>query len=301
MTLQELVTLDVPVLTIAQSLSNDSNIPEDARTAFGQFVSDEYAGTVDLLLSNKYGQRELIYSEDAIEDDQHVPAIKAYLYSKWRYIAQCMSYLATEYNPIENYQGDETETTTFDGGARSGTTGTVSGSRTDTREEPEDQISYTYGEHTDTSRPAAKTTTTTTDKQTTTTETAPFESSEYFHKDKVTLEGQQTGGASQTTSIVSQTADDSYTYAQRHDGETRHVGGHYLVTDIKGAQTDSGTHSEAAYQDVTTRVFSRHGNLGMTTSAQMLTMDADFWKAFGWLDDLAHDLAVILAVTVWAV
>lgn len=291
----------MPVMTAAQRLSSDTGIPEDAQQVFDQFVADDYASTVDLLLSNKYGQRELIYSDEAISGDQHEPAIKAYLYSKWRYIAQCMEYLAAEYNPIENYQGDETETTTFDGGARSGTTGAVSGSRTDTREEPEDNISYTYGAHTDTIRPAAKTTTTTADKQTTTTETAPFESSEFFHKDKVTLEGQQTGGASQTTSVVSQTADDSYSYAQRHDGEVRHVGGHYLVTDIKGSQTDSGTHSEAAYQDVTTRVFSRHGNLGQTTAGQMLTMDADFWKAFGWLDDLAHDLAVILAVTVWAV
>lgn len=296
----------MPVMTAAQRLSSDTGIPEEAQAVFDQFVSDEYASTVDLLLSNKYGQRDLIYSDEAISGDQHEPAIKAYLYSKWRYIAQCMEYLTAEYNPIENYQGTEAETTIFSAGERKGQNTNIYGQREDTHTEPEDSTRYTYGQHDDTITPGKKITDVTADKQTTTTENAPFESSDYFHKNKVTLEGQQQGGASKTKTetYMAPNEKDEYHYPERHETETKHyqVGANgYQVSDKKGQQMDVLKTQADDYTDRTERRFTRHGNLGVMTASQMLAMDDEFWKAFGWLDDLAHDLAVILAVTVWAV
>lgn len=273
---------------------DDSNIAENIKEVFTAFEDYGYSYIVDMLLKSKFGDRELLFTDDEIEAEDYKQPIFAYLYPRWRYISQCMDYLASEYNPIENYSGTEYEQTEYDIKQRQFT----KGQQANTHLEPQDVTQTVEGQHTDQITPAQKTVTTTSDKQTTTNKVAPFESSDFFNKEETTVEGQQTGGASQVQQISSQNAADQYNYAQKTDTVTSHFGatGGYTITDTEGQRVDT----DAAHKDVTTRNLTRHGNLGVMTAAQMMIYDDDFWKKFAWLDSIAHELAVLLAESVWA-
>ena len=295
------------MVTAATTISSSILYPEDARAALSSFLSGQYALTVDKILANKFGNRDMLYTDDAIEDGDYKDAVTAYIFSRWRYIAQCLEYLETEYDPIENYRGSEREVTTFKSDEKTGSTADTFGQRDDKIMEPKDTTSTTEnvgGNVTDTVLPAAKTTETTTDKQTTTTKTAPFESGSFHNKDQVEVKGPGTNGETVVSAVTSQEEADEYTFDERTNEVTTHsqlTGDNtYDVTSQKGKQEDRHSYKHDSFQDQTVREFQRAGNLGLTTSSQMLSMDAEFWAAFRWLDDLAHDLAVILASSVWA-
>lgn len=275
-------------------MMNNTMIAENIREVFTAFDEYGYDAIIDALLFSKFGERELLFSDDEIEDDAYKQPIFACLYPKWRYILQALDYLASEYNPIENYSGYEKEETEYDVKQRQFT----KGQQTNTRTEPLDITKHVEDQHTDQVTPAQKTTTTTADKQTTTNKVAPFESSEYFEKEQTTIEGQQTGGASKVQQVTSQQTADQYTYAQVTHTDTKHFGMQdgYQISAVDGQRIDT----DAAHKDKTTRELTRSGNIGVMTAAQMLVQDADFWKNFIWLDDIAHELANLLAVSVWA-
>lgn len=248
-----------------------------------------------MLLSSKFGDRQILFTDEEVEDAAYKQPIFAYLYPRWRYLAQCIEYLASEYNPIENYAGHEVEDIDYDVKQRRHTTG----QQINTHLEPTDVTQYVEGQHTDQITPAEKTVTTTTDKQTTTNKVAPFESSDFFNKEQTTIEGQQTGGATQSQQVSGQVAADQYNYAQKTNTDTKHYGMNdgYTITDTEGQRVDT----DDAHKDHTTRTLDRHGNLGVMTAAQMMMYDYDgFWKKFAWLDDIAHELSVLLAESVWA-
>lgn len=319
-----------PVTTAAQTISSSLLYPDDVKAVFEDFLSGQYAQTVDQILSYKFGNRECLYSEEAIEDDEYKPAVQAYLFSRWRYIAQSMEYLASEYNPIENYSGNETETTTFDSDDKKRTIT----DDMDVRETQDDIQQHKTTQHydafteyfdpkvsVDTQTTDKQTNTVISDKQTSTTKNAPFESDTFYNKDQTTIEGQQTGGGLKTeTTISGEQAGgaikvETKTELQDHAGaaspdprqkterptrEDYEKTDPYLDKHKQLAYKDEHTIEDDAFQDVTTRTLLKTGNIGVQTAAQMLAMDADFWDHFRWLDELAHELAVILGYTVWA-
>ena len=281
-------------MTVVGEIVDDANIAENIKEVFTAFEDYGYSNVVDMLLISKFGDRQILFTDEEVEDEAYKQPIFAYLYPRWRYIAQCIEYLASEYNPIENYSGTEHEQTEYDIKQRQFT----KGQQANTHLEPTDVTQTVEGQHTDQITPAQKTVTTTSDKQTTTNKVAPFDSSSFSNREETTVEGQQTGGASQVQQISSQQTADQYNYAQKTDTVTSHFGASdgYAITDTEGQRVDT----DAAHKDVTTRDLTRHGNLGVMTAAQMMIYDTDFWKKFAWLDSIAHELAVLLAESVWA-
>lgn len=316
--------------TAAQTISNNSNYPEEARTVFTSFLSGQYASTIDQILAYKFGSRDCLYSDEAIEDDEYKPAVQAYLYSRWRYIMQAMDYLESEYNPIENYAGDETEMITTDGGERSRSMTDNMGAREQRDVIPEHKRTLHYDNDTeyfdpkvsvDTQTTDKQTNTVISDKQTSTTKNAPFESDTFHNKEQVTVEGEQPGGGLKTETTISGAQNggalkvETKTELQDHAGASNpdprqkkeRISREDWVkdddyTDVHRsiAYQDSHNISDAAFRDQVYRILHKTGNIGVQTAAQMLAMDADFWDHFRWLDDIAHDLAVILASSVWA-
>lgn len=316
--------------TAALAIANNLNYPEDARTTFTAFASDVYASTVDQILAYKFGNRDCLYDDEAIEDDEYKPAVQAYLYSRWRYILQAMNYLAAEYNPIENYSGNETETTTFDSSTKKRTITDDMDARETQDDIPQHKTTQhfdTFEEYfdpkvsVDTQTTDKQTSTVISDKQTSTTKNAPFESDTFHNKEQVTIEGQESDGGLKTeTTISGEQAGgalkvETKTELQDHAGAAdpdprqkteRPTREDYEKTDPfldkhkQLAYKDEHTIEDDAFQEVTSRTLLKTGNIGVQTAAQMLAMDADFWDKFRWLDELAHDLAVILGVTVWA-
>lgn len=316
--------------TAAQTISNSVLYPDDAKAVFTEFLSGQYAQTVDQILAYKFGNRECLYSEDAIEDDEYKPAVQAYLFSRWRYIAQSMEYLAAEYNPIENYSGHEEETTTTTADDKKRTITDTMDEREYQDDIPKHKTTHHYDTFeeffdpkvsVDTQTTDKQTNTVISDKQTSTTKNAPFESSDFFNKEQVTIEGLQTGGGLKTeTTISGEQAGgaikvETKTELQDHAGAAspdprqkteRPTREDYDETDDyidKHKQLeyeDTHTIEDDGYEDKVERILDKTGNIGVQTAAQMLAMDADFWDHFRWLDELAHELAVILGFTVWA-
>lgn len=281
-------------MTVVSEIVDDTNIAENIREVFTAFEDYGYSNVVDMLLASKFGDRQILFTDDEVEDEAYKQPIFAYLYPRWRYLAQCIEYLAAEYNPIENYSGHELEEFDYDVKQRRHTTG----QQVNTHLEPTDVTQYVEGQHTDQITPAEKTVTTTTDKQTTTVKAAPFDNNTFVNKEETTVAGNQTGGATQTQQISGQVTADQYNYAQKTNTESKHFGMNdgYTVTDTEGQRIDT----EDAHKDHTTRELTRTGNIGVMTAAQMMIYDADFWKKFAWLDSIAHELSVLLAESVWA-
>lgn len=294
MKLKTLITEAAPVVTVVSEIADDTNIAENIKEVFTAFEDYGYSNIVDMLLTSKYGDRQILFTDEEVEDEAYKQPIFAYLYPRWRYIAQCIEYLASEYNPIENYSGTEHEQTEYDVKERRFT----KGQQIDTRLEPQDVTQTIEGQQTNQVTPAQKTVTTTSDKQTTTNKVSPFDGQSFVNKEETTVAGQQNGGASQVQQVSSQQTADQYVNGQKTDTVTSHYGASegYEVTDTEGQRIDT----DAAHKDVTTRDLTRHGNLGVMTAAQMMIYDDDFWKKFAWLDDIAHELAILLAESVWA-
>ena len=294
MKLKTLVTEAAPVAAVTGQIVDDTSIAENIREVFTAFEDYGYSNIVDMLLKGKYGDRELLFTDEEIEEEDYMQPIFAYLYPRWRYIDQCMTYLASEYNPIENYSGTENETTEYDVKERKFT----KGEQTNTHTEPQDVTQTIEGQQTNQVTPAQKTVTTTTDKQTTTNKVAPFDSSDFSNREQTVVSGDHEDGATQVQQVSSQLTADQYVNGQKTDTVTNHYGmvDGYEVTITEGEREDT----DAAHKDKTTRELTRHGNLGLMVESQMMTYDSDFWRRFAWLDDRAHNLAILLAQSVWS-
>lgn len=258
------------------------------------------------------------------------PAVQAYLFSRWRYIAQSMEYLEAEYNPIDNYAGSETETTTFDSDDKKRTIT----DDMDARETQEDIPQHKTTQHfdafeeffdpkvsVDTQTTDKQTNTVISDKQTSTTKNAPFESDTFHNKEQVTIEGQENDGGLKTETTISgeqaggalqvktttelqdhagAASPDPRQKTERPTREDYEKTDPYLDKHKQLAYKDEHTIEDDAFQDVTTRTLIKSGNIGIRAASELLSLDADFWDHFRWLDEIAHELAVILGYTVWA-
>lgn len=179
------------------------------------------------------------------------------------------------YNPIENYDMVEHEeiansgedTTTTNKGAQQDKTTTSIGSKTD---------QMMYGDSKDTNTYGARSTTTDT-----TGDVAPFESQSYQHVDK----GHQTVGEASVT--------DTLQHSQRVD--TQSLGGRQdSTTTDQGKRTDTETleHGHEITRDLT-----RHGNIGVTTSQQMLQSERELAQ-FNLVRIVANDIIHTICVCV---
>lgn len=334
---------------VIQAATADLSLALPYAEVFNRLNADGYAENMDALLSSLYGDRYLrtVFPSDDITAVNAVAQIRCYLFSKADYFAKCFMYIDAEYNPVENYMGEESETTTVDGGARHNahmetygedrttrvngakseidtigqrdTTDTV-GQRQTTNIVGERSSSDVWGETETTETPADYTETMKFASDTTTRSTAPMDTSTFHNRekeehvrgangdsrqmehdsDRVLTDAEHTdthSSASATdTSTVGQTTDRHIT-AQATDMKSISAS---TDTDTRAARSDSGTSDASAFHDVTTREFERHGNIGILSAGELMMKDSDFWRAFNWLRDTAHDVANIISSGVWA-
>ena len=301
MTLLELETSNSGqvIKDIVAALASDLTIPEEDRTTFNRLNTD-YGKTLDETLVTLYGTRDIRKTVLVTYFDEPFWKIniRAYLKRHAALFAHCFEYIDAEYDPIENYAGTENESVTNVHGARSESDSKTIGSQSnstshgarsgsDNRTRSVQSNSYTHGGHTDT---------TTEDVRTERAKNAPFESSTFYNNTETTT------GGDQNSSGVIQPHTTREIYEQKSD--TEQIGGYTdnvahteaAATDNEtiGSRSDSGTHTEAAFTDTMTRLFTRHGNIGVLSSGELMERDLKWWQAFGWLFDTAHDISNLI-------
>lgn len=325
--LKEKYNNNMQFLTIIASTI--SGYPEYVQETFARLLQDKYLDTADKILYTRYGDRELRTDEDLIISVE----VLSYLLSNAKYYAKCLEYIDAEYNPVENYSSVEHETikNEIDEVNNHGTNTKAQdtfrhGEHTDTQSFPEYTDTQSYPEYTDqntegdggynvTSHTAKIKVTSHPGDITDTSSVAPFESDTFHNKEK--NQRQQGEGWDSTERIAAgdDGGNDKVTYSQKtdkmkhaaHDDEFVH-GAHddeyqyaqYDDINHVGNTVDSFTNVTDEREDNTTRDLTRSGNIGVMTAAQMMKEDKAFWQAFGWLQDMAHDIANLLTVGVWA-
>lgn len=285
---------------IFESLSTDASASETDRETFSR-LNTEYGQVFDDTLASLYGEREL--RPFATATFHNVPFwsvnIGAYLRRRATYLGKCLLYIDAEYNPVENYMGNETETTTENRGARSENTSSNIGSQSNSKQygaisETTSETtgaqsnSYTHGAHTDE---------VTEDVRTERNKTAPFETDTFHNNTETTTGGaQNNSGVIQphTTENKFAQQSDSESIGSRSDSGSRNVNSHSDSETI-GGRSDSGTHTAAAYIDTISRTFTRHGNIGVLSAGELMQRDSDFFKDFQWIFDTVHDIANLIS------
>ena len=204
--------------------------------------------------------------------------------------------LGFEYNPISNYDMTESETASGTTGNTRLNTGTQTTTHTGTQTSADTGTTTTTHTGTQTSADTGTTTTThtgtqgTTDSNTatgTTTGSADRGVYGFNSSDSVGDSTDSTESETETTASGTSTRTDNLTDLKTDDTSTTRTDN---LTDLKTdntsttrtdnltegrtdnlSETDSGTHSD-------TRTLTRSGNVGVTTSQQMLQSEIDLWK-----------------------
>lgn len=284
---------------IITALSSDTSIPETDREVFNQLNTDGYAATLDETLVSHYGERTL--RPTVLNEYLSVPFwkvnIKAYLKRKAVYFRHCLEYISAEYNPIENVFGEEHEETSTTHGERHSAT-------TDTDEPRTFSTEYDYPLHqrdivnpqviTEEFTEANIITKTEHGDDTSTTSVSPFDdSANWYNQDKVKNEYGNVTETEQPYNRKFKTP--SNTVSEKDLARKDTVTEKHLVDEVS---THDTTIDEAV--DSFERDFSRHGNIGVATPAELIEKDAETWRAFGWLYDTAHDIANLISGGIWA-
>lgn len=276
------------ISTIAATMTG---YPEYIDTTIDALIDGKYLDAADKILYTRYGERELRSTDDIVI----AMKIVSYLVEHARLYEKCLEYIAAEYNPIENFNGTESET-------NQNVYGTLNEHGTDTKAQDTYQHgshtdTFTTGSHDDTYHIAKVQTQNTPGTDTVTTQTAPYESETFYNKDKSTTS--HTAGTETVERIASgdDGGNDKTTYSQRIDTNA-YV--QYSDIDHVGGTVDAYSHITDSRTDTLTRTLNKHGNLGVATSAQMIAGDYETWQKFGWLSDMAHDIANLLSEGVWA-
>lgn len=189
--------------------------------------------------------------------------------------------LALEYNPISNYDMTETETET---GERSGT---EVHSGTDTRNNTGTQTNS--GTHSETTTHTGTDSTSATDTTETSGETgvengiAGFNSSTYQKNTNSTGTTSGEGTTTHSDTITHNTTDGT----QGSDSNTRTD--NLAETLIHGESVTTGDSNEV------TRELTRSGNIGVTTSQQMITSEVELWE-WNFFMSVFNDIDTILTL-----
>lgn len=257
-------------------ITTEASFPEDMQAIASAFAAGEWASMCDYILFDYFGDR-FLRRDDYL--DKYLDQTVVYLYPRLRYIAQQLEYIASEYNPIENYRREETEASTDDIKQHRSVVSDVIAKQkrviTDDMDARKDTLGYD----------TLKTTSTQTfDDLVATNQVAPFESSDFYNESKSVTDGRE-------DEIVNET--DSREDTVDHDA---YKDTHTIIED---AHTDTHTTTDDPHKDEHSRYLIASGNIGTMTAAQMLEGDEAFWKRQGaWCFELAHDLANILTTGV---
>lgn len=240
---------------------------------FSDFL-DKYDQTVDNILITRHGKKEVF--NDMLEEIGNNPlyyfTIQAYLTERAPWIRQQMAYVEADYDPIENFIGYEKEEIEYDVKQRHNL-------RTDTEK------AYTF---------------------THTKQTPQIISEQYTEADVVTETSQQ-----KTTTENSVTPFDQDTYHDNTKTETtpgkitntekpysrKTKTPQITVTDTDTLQADKKftvDFTDDPHKDKTTREVNRHGNQGIQTASQMMSLDESFWRTNRWLSTLALDIVNLI-------
>ncbi len=300
MTILELETTNSNevVKTLVAALANDATLTEADRAAFNRLNADGYAQTIDETLETVFGSRCLRRSVEA--EFAGVPFwslnIKAYLKRRVEWFKKCFLYIDAEYNPVENYQGTEHEFVQDIHGERKG-------SDTDTAKPKTVETWYDNPNHQKTTLTPqiitedyteANIVTTKGEGDTTvTTQNAPFESSSWYNNSKEETKHGTITETEQPYNRKSKTPE--HTITETEIARVDKVYEKHLQD-----ETIEHHHQQDAAIDTHERNFDRHGNIGVLSAGELLGKDAEFWRAFGWLYDTAHDISNLISEGVLA-
>ena len=290
-TINELQTFTSGV--VAASVSEMGSTIYD--TLFSRLNNDGYISVIDNLLTMLYGSRSLrdVLATDELTASLAEMQIKTYLFSRAEYFKKCLLYIDAEYNPVENYMGEETERTTFTGGERHSEHSETYGEDKTTRVDGARSTTDIYGARSSGETPANYSEFFTYADETTTRSTAPFESESFHNREKEVTER---GSDGDTREVV---YDSDITRSESSHTDS-HSSTPVIDTDTRAARTDGGSNDTDEYIDTTVREFERHGNIGVLSAGELMIKDSDFWRSFNWLRDTAHDIANIISSGVWA-
>lgn len=178
--------------------------------------------------------------------------------------------LSLEYNPIENVDAYISETTqhtdngTYTGNESTAQTGTDTESHTGTNENASSGTDIVNHTGTDTNSGSNSSDTITTGQ------IEGFNSSDFTNSDKTTENMSGTANNTETVNLA-----DATEYGKK-DTETRN-----LNDSITYGKTDTHTRDLAdSHTGNDTHEVHRHGNIGVTTSQQMITAERELWQWF---------------------
>lgn len=290
-TIDELLTFTSGV--VAASVSKMGSTIYD--TLFNRLNNDGYISVIDDLLTMLYGSRSLrdVLTTDELTASLAEMRIKTYLFSRAEYFKKCLLYIDAEYNPVENYAGEETERTTFTGGERHSEHTETYGEDKTTHAEGARSSTDIYGAQSSTETPANYSETITYADESTTRSTAPFESDTFHNREKEVTERGSDGD-------VREMVYDNDISRSESSHTDSHSTSPVTDSDTRASRTDGGSNDSNEYIDTTVREFERHGNIGVLSAGELMTKDSDFWRSFNWLRDTAHDIANIISSGVWA-
>ena len=245
-------------------VKNVSNIfPADA-TYYAPFDSADFRGQLVDYIMTAYSNLQI---RPTLEDyvDGIPDLIVTLLNSKKYSYSKLWETTQIEYDPIENYSMVESGKDTA-----SGTTSNTIGSQTS---ETSGNNATTYGQAVQT----GKNTNTKTGSQTDGRYVVPYDTSD-----------EQLAEKSKTDySNIKDSAESSVTTAEHTDNSTTSTN-----TTI-GGRTDNGTNSSS-----TTHEFKRSGNIGVTTSQQMLQSQRDI-AMFNFMSIVAHDIIKLVTICIY--
>lgn len=268
--------------------------PEDVQATFTRLLSDKYLDIADKLLYTRYGERILRSEDDTIIAME----VLSYLLMNAHFYEKCLEYIDAEYDPIENYNGVEQETidTTYDDVVQHG----LDTKAQDTFQHGAHTDTYTegFGGHDVTTHIAKTKTTSTPGTDTDTLKVSPDDIDGFHNKEQHTISHTQGTETYEKMETGGDDGNDKVSYSEKVNKDERQQ--YNDIAHVGGTQ-DSYAHYTDARDDKVVRSLYRHGNLGVTTSGQMIQGDYEVWKYFGWLSDMAHDIANLLSIGVWAV
>ena len=235
---------------------------------------EKYGSVVDNILITRHGSKQI--REDQLEflgqRPTYLYTIEAYLMERAPWIRQQMAYIEAKYDPIENFIGYEKEEIEYDVKQRHNL-------RTDTEK------AYTFQHTKQTPQIIAEqyteadvVTETTQLKTTTENSVAPFDSDTYHDNNKT-----------ETTPGKITNTEKPYSRKTKTPQIT--------VTDTDTLQADKKftvDFTDDAHKDKTTREVNRHGNQGIQTASQMMSLDESFWRTNRWLSTLALDIVNLI-------
>lgn len=202
--------------------------------------------------------------------------VRAYMKERERYFMQQVEYFDAEYNPIENYFQEEHETIDYDRKKKTrDITGTENAySRTRTRQNPQ-VITEQYTE-------ANIISTTAQTKTTAEHSVAPFDSDTYHKESK-----------DETTPGTVTSTEQPYNRKFKTPQNT--------VTDteaLAAPKVETQKIEDAAYKDQDKRDLTRSGNIGVQTSAQMMSLDESFHWNNRWMSKIVLDIVNLIGFQV---